>query len=162
MIDLESVNYLNKDFLIQNLSYHKTAKLFQAQLSEEKNKNNIAQLINNLKGHFSTLFFGKNSNYFISDLILKATKNQKMLILKEIQFHIYKMCLNEYASHPIQTLIEKASSKEEIDIILQAICSYKKFIKICVDPKGTYVFRKILQCVNENFRLKINELIINI
>lgn len=76
MIDLESVNYLNKDFLIQNLSYHKTAKLLQAQLSEEKN-NNIAQLINNLKGHFSTLFFGKNSNYFISDLILKATKNQK-------------------------------------------------------------------------------------
>lgn len=71
------------------------------------------------------------------------------------------MCLNEYASHPIQTLIEKASSKEEIDIILQAICSYKKFIKICVDPKGTYVIRKILQCVNENFRLKINELIIN-
>ena len=161
MFDPENVNYFDKEKIFLYLSYHKTAKLLQAQLSEEKNVNNIAQVITNLKGHFSSLFFGKNSNYFISDLILKATKQQKILILKEIQYHIFKMCLNEYASHPIQTLIEKASSKEEIDIILQSICNKSKFVKLCLNQNGTYVIRKILQLVNENFRIKLNELIIN-
>ena len=50
----------------------------------------------------------------VKDLIKKCTKKQKIIILNEIFYNIVNLSLNEYSNHCIQTLIEKASSKEEI------------------------------------------------
>ena len=59
------------------------------------------------------------------------------------------MCLNEYASHPIQTLIDNASSKVEIEILLQSIIkTNNSLINLCINSNGTYVVRKIIQCIN--------------
>ena len=57
--------YLNKEKLVSYLSFNRTTKLLQDKLSSE-NKEVIALIIDNLKGSFKDLFYGKNSNYYVS------------------------------------------------------------------------------------------------
>jgi hypothetical protein len=103
---------------------------------------------------------GKNSNYIMSELIQNASKKQKLIILSEIYNQIDILAINEYGSHPLQTLIEKASSKDEIIMIINAISSRNKLIKIAKNSNGTYVIQKIISYFNENYRNKINKIIL--
>ena len=57
--------YLNKEKLVSYLSFNRTTKLLQDKLSSES-KAVIALIIDNLKGSFKDLFYGKNSNYYVS------------------------------------------------------------------------------------------------
>ena len=57
--------YLNKEKLVSYLSFNRTTKLLQDKLSSES-KEVIAFIIDNLKGSFKDLFYGKNSNYYVS------------------------------------------------------------------------------------------------
>ena len=57
--------YLNKEKLVSYLSFNRTTKLLQDKLSSES-KEVIALIIDNLKGSFKDLFYGKNSNYYVS------------------------------------------------------------------------------------------------
>ena len=57
--------YLNKEKLVSYLSCNTTTKLLQDKLSSES-KEVIALIIDNLKGSFKDLFYGKNSNYYVS------------------------------------------------------------------------------------------------
>ena len=119
-------------------------------------------IIQKLQGNFSNLMQGNNSNYFISDLIKKCTKKQKIIILNEIFYNIDNLSLNEYSNHCIQTLIEKASSKEEIILIINSLSHNKeKVLEICKNEYGSFVIQKILTYFNENYRYKINEIILN-
>lgn len=103
---------------------------------------------------------GKNSNYIMSELIQNASKKQKLIILSEIYNQIDILAINEYGSHPLQALIEKASSKDEIIMIINAVSSKNKLIKIAKNSNGTYVVQKIISYFNENYRNKINKIII--
>ena len=57
--------YLNKEKLVSYLSFNRTTKLLQDKLSSES-KEVIALIIDNLKGSFKDLFYGKNNNYYVS------------------------------------------------------------------------------------------------
>ena len=120
----------------------------------------IEELIPKLKGRFFNLMNGKNSNYLMSELIQNASKKQKLIILSEIYNQIDILAINEYGSHPLQALIEKASSKDEIIMIINAVSSKNKLIKIAKNSNGTYVVQKIISYFNENYRNKINKIII--
>jgi len=120
----------------------------------------IEELIPKLKGRFFNLMNGKNSNYIMSELIQNASKKQKLIILSEIYNQIDILAINEYGSHPLQALIEKASSKDEIIMIINAVSSKNKLIKIAKNSNGTYVVQKIISYFNENYRNKINKIII--
>ena len=120
----------------------------------------IEELIPKLKGRFFNLMNGKNSNYIVSELIQNASKKQKLIILSEIYNQIDILAINEYGSHPLQALIEKASSKDEIIMIINAVSSKNKLIKIAKNSNGTYVVQKIISYFNENYRNKINKIII--
>ena len=119
----------------------------------------IEVIIPKLKGRFLNLMNGKKSNYLMSELIKNASKKQKLIILREIYNQIDNLAINEYGSHPLQTLIEKASSKDEITMIVNAISSKNKLIKIAKNNIGTYVIQKIISYFNENYRTKINKII---
>ena len=123
--------------------------------------NDIFSIINSLKHSFCRLIIGKQSNYYISELIKKSIKKQKLTILSEISAQIKDLAVNEYGTHPIQTFIERTSSKEEITIIINAISSPSTFMKLCTDPNGTYVIQKIILFVSEMYRIQINSLILN-
>ena len=40
----------------------------------------LTLVLSNLKGHYANLIMGKHSNYFMTDLITKATKKQKIVM----------------------------------------------------------------------------------
>ena len=93
----------------------------QKKLSMKLTTNDIFSIINSLKHSFCRLIIGKQSNYYISELIKKSIKKQKLTILSEISAQIKDLAVNEYGTHPIQTFFERTSSKEEITIIINAI-----------------------------------------
>ena len=112
---ISSSSDLNEEFsknsMLTKLIFTQSSKELQVKLLHETNYAKISKIVNNLKGSYLSLIFGKNSNYFISVLIQKATKMQKIEILEEIEEDIPRIAINEFASHPLQTIIEKASSK---------------------------------------------------
>ena len=151
--------FSRRNLLISFSIKRRTLEL-QNKLSYINGELEIARIIDNLSGCFQTLINGKYSNYFISDLIKKASKSQKIQIIHEVYPIIDQLAMSEYGSHPIQTLVEKASSKEEINLLINAICKKKVFLKIAKSPNGTHVIQKIICHFNENYRVKINKLII--
>ena len=146
--------------LLISFSNNRGTLELQNKLSYINGELEIARIIDNLSGYFQTFINGKYSNYFISDLIKKASKSQKIKIIHEVYGIIDQLAISEYGSHPIQTMVEKASSKEEINLLINAVCKKKVFLKIATSPNGTHVIQKIISHFNENYRLKINKLII--
>ena len=153
-------HFLDKKYLLNALSLNKKTLLLQKKLMNDLSAKDINMIISNLKGHFSSLIIGKHSNYFMTDLIKKATKKQKIVILREVYSQIGKLALNEYGTHPIQTLVERASSKEEITMIINSIAKKNSFLSICTNSNGTFVIQKIISFFSETFIEKLNSLIL--
>lgn len=157
--DSDDNNISNKNYLFSTLCLNKKILYLQKKLASELNANDITGIIKNLKNNFSNLIIGKHSNYFISDLIKKSTKRQKMTILGEIYSEIGKLAMTEYGSHPIQTFIERASSNEEITMLVNALSKRYFFVQVCIHPHGNFVIQKLLSFFSEQYREKINQLI---
>lgn len=150
----------NKENILENISQNKTVLKLQNIVNSPKSEYYIPILLQNLKGNLSSLILGKYSNYFISDLIKNANKKQKIDIILEIKGQIQELSNNQFGSHPIQTLVETASSKEEICLIISAVSKKQAFFSMSINPYGTFVIQKILTFINENFRNKVNQLIL--
>ena len=73
---------------------------------------------------------------------------------------IGRLAINEYGTHPIQTFVERASSKEEITMIINSIAKKNSFLTLCTNSNGTFVIQKIISFFTETFRGKINSLIL--
>ena len=97
-------------------------------------------LLNALSLNRKTLLLQKK---LMNDLIKMATKKQKIVLLREIYSQISKLAINEYGTHPIQTFVERASSKEEITMIINSIAKKNSFVNICTNVNGTFVIQKI-------------------
>ena len=151
----------NSNIRLNNIPFLSKMDIKYLSPSYQFTLNEIDSILQKLQGHFFQLMTGKNSNYFISNIIINATKKQKLIILSEIYPQIDTLSISEYGSHPLQNLIEKASSKDEIIMIINAITAKNKFIEIAKDVNGTYVIQKIISYFNENFRTKVNKIILN-
>ena len=151
----------NSNIRLNNIPFLSKMDIKYLSPSYQFTLNEIDSILQKLQGHFFQLMTGKNSNYFISNIIINATKKQKLIILSEIYPQIDTLSISEYGSHPLQNLIEKASSKDEIIMIINAITAKNKFIEIAKDVNGTYVIQKIISYFNENFRTKVNQIILN-
>ena len=89
-----------------------------------------------------------------------SVESTAIVLLREIYSQISKLAINEYGTHPIQTFVERASSKEEITMIINSIAKKNSLVNICTNVNGTFVIQKILTFFNETFRGKINALIL--
>lgn len=158
--DSEEIDLSNKSALFNALTSNKKILKLQEKISSKMTQKEISLILTQLKGNYSKVICGKYSNYFINDLIKKATKKHKIQILREIYLVIDKLAMHEYGTHPIQTLVEKASSKEEIVMIINSISNKNKFLTLAKNPSGTFVIQKIITNFHENYRKKINTLLI--
>ena len=89
-------------------------------------KDEIDNIIKEMKGYFSSIIKNKNGNYFCKDLIKICDKNQRIQILEEISKNMNEDYIDEFAMHPIQTLIELAKSEEEYKLILKPFNDYNR------------------------------------
>ena len=148
------INY-NKSTILSAFLNQRSTIILQKGLSEINNdtKNNI---IKQLSGTFSKIIKNKNGNYFCIDLIKVCDKNQRIEILKEISKTINEDCVDEYGTHPIQTLIELAESEEEYKLILSSFNHYNKILNASLNSNGSYVIQKIIVHIPERYRMEFN------
>ena len=116
----------------------------------------IESIVNELKGEYRRIMNDKNGNYFCTDLFKICNQKQRIQILQELYQTLSDDAVNNYASHPIQTLIEFSSSEEEYKLILYSFNDYNKLLLDSSDPNGAYVIQKIITRIPERFRQDFN------
>ena len=116
----------------------------------------IDYIITQLQGNFREIMKDKNGNYFCSDLFKECDQEQINKILQELSPSLAEDCLNNYSSHAIQTLIERASRESEYRLILTSFNDYNKLLYVCLHPCGAYTIQKIIERVPEKYREEFN------
>ena len=123
---------------------------------KEISKETINYLLNELKGEFREIIKDKNGNYFFSCLIKVCNKEQRSLIIKELCNTISVDCLDEYANHSLQSLIEIASDEEEFKLLLSSFNDCSKIAMATMNQYGTYVICKLIQHIPEAIRVQFD------
>ena len=137
-------------FLDQQKTIHLQSILKKAKIET------IEFIVNELKGVYSDIIKDKNGNYFCSDLIKACEEKQRIKILKELSPKICEDCLNYFAHHTIEVLIERASSEIEFKYILSSFNNYNNFLSASLAPIGSYTIQKIIEYIPCQFRNEFN------
>ena len=119
-------------------------------------KNNIDYIIVQLHGIFREIMKDKNGNYFCSYLFKECDQEQINKILQELSPSLAEDCLNNYSSHAIQTLIDRASRESEYRLILTSFNDYNKLLYVSLDSSGAYTVQKIIERIPDRYREEFN------
>ena len=120
------------------------------------NTEELNGIIKEMGGTFNEIIKNKNGNYFCSDLLKVCDKDQRIIILKEICDTIYEDCIDEYGTHPIQTLIELSKSEEEYKLILSSFKDPNNILTASLNQNGSFVIQKIIVHIPERYRMEFN------
>ena len=120
----------------------------------------IDNILEELSGTFRIIIKNKNGNYFCSDLLKVCNKEQKIKILKELSENISKDCTDEFATHPIQNLIELASDEEEYKLLLASFNDMDSILMASLNQNGSYVIQKLIVHIPERFRIEFNSIFV--
>ena len=154
------VNKCNSFSLTRNAilsAFHSQRNTILLQKSlKELNDDAINNIIKELSGTYSKIIKNKNGNYFCKDLFKICGKIQRIAVLTEIRNIISDYCIDEYATHPIQTLVELSKSEEEYQLILSSFNDCNKILTASLNPNGSYVIQKIIEHIPERYRKNFN------
>ena len=148
-------NTFSREYILASLKDQHATILLQRIVMGAKQEI-IIYIIKELKGIFRQIIKDKNGNYFSSDLFKVCTQEQRIQILEELSPYICEDCSNNFSTHPLQTLIDRASSETEYNLILYSFNNYNKFLFVALDPNGAYTLQKIIERIPEKFRKQFN------
>ena len=151
----------NKSAILSAFHNQRNTIILQKSLSEI-NKDTINTIVQELSGTYSKIIKNKNGNYFCTDLFKLCDKNQRISILKEICSTLSEDCIDEYGTHPIQTLIELSKCEEEYKLILSSFNENDKILNASLNPNGSYVVQKIIVFIPERYRMEFNLIFIKL
>ena len=141
--------------ILAAFSSQKTTKQLQKSLAEEPVET-IDLIVKELKGQFKDIIKNRNGNYFCSDLLKVCSQEQRVEILKELSPFISEDCTHEFGTHPIQHLIELASSEEEYKLLLASFNDYNKVLLASLNQNGSFVIQKLIVNIPEKQRIQFN------
>ena len=147
---------ITKKTLLSILKDQNSTKALQNMLNENTPKETISSIVDNLAGAFLYILKDRNGNYFLSDLIKNCEQYQRIKILKELYKTISDDCIDKYATHPLQTIIDYSGSDEEYSLIMFSFTDYNKTLLASLDPNGSYVIKKIIKHIPEKHKTKFN------
>ena len=147
-------------FIIASLPSQQKVIYLQKELREANNET-IEFMVNELKGYYREIILDKNGNYLISDLIKVCQQKHRIQILEELSPTLSEDCLNCFATHPIQTLIDRSAGETEYKYILMSFNDYNKFLTASLDPNGAYTIKKIIERIPNQFRSEFNYIFIS-
>ena len=150
-----SSSLYNLSSILSAFNNQKTTINLQKSLQNIK-KEVLDDIIKEMKGFFSIIIKNKNGNYFCSDLFKVCNKEQRIEILKEITNTLSDDCIDEFGTHPIQTLMELAECEEEYKLLLNSFYDYNKILKATSNQNGTYVIQKLIVYIPEKYRITFN------
>ena len=146
---------LNKKVIMSSMNDQKTVFILQKILNESKSTE-IKLIVKELIGEYRKLILDKYGNFFCKDLFKICDQNERVTILKELSPTLSEDCCNNYATHPLQALIEYSSTEEEYGLILYSFNDYNKLLLATTDPNGSYVIQKIIMRIPERFSANFN------
>ena len=150
-----SIERLNKNEILLSFRSQQSTIFLQRLIMGAKAEE-IEHIIEELKGLFRKIIKDKNGNYFCSDLFKACEQKHRIIVLQELSPSISEDCSNAFATHPIQTLIDRASSEDEYNLILASFNDYNKFLFAALDPNGAYTIQKIIERIPERYRGNFN------
>ena len=150
-----SIGSLDKNYIILSFRSQQSTIVLQRAIMGASEQE-IEHIIKELTGLFRKVIKDKNGNYFCSDLFKACEQKHRIEVLKELSLFISEDCSNAFATHPIQTLIDRASSEVEYNYILASFNDYNKFLFAALDPNGAYTIQKIIERIPEKFRNNFN------
>ena len=142
-----------KASILSAFSNQRSTLILQKCLSNIKPEE-LDNIIKEMEGTFKEIIKNKNGNYFCSDLLKVCDKKQRILILKEICDTICEDCVDEYGTHPIQTLIELSECEEEYKLILSSFKDSNKVLTSSLNQNGSFVIQKIIVHIPERYRME--------
>ena len=151
----ENQSQFSQKNILAAFNSQKTTKQLQKSLSEEPVET-IDLIVKELKGHFKEIIKNRNGNYFCSDLLKVCNQEQRIEILKELSPFISEDCTHEFATHPIQHLIELASSEEEYKLLLASFNDFNKVLLASLNQNGSFVIQKLIVNIPEKLRVQFN------
>jgi hypothetical protein len=131
----------SKQNILTSFNSQKSTKILQKCLPGAS-KEIIDTILEELSGNFRTIIRNKNGNYFFSDLLKVCNKEQKLKIIKELSSTISQDCTDEFATHPIQNLIEFSSEEEEYKLLLCSFNNMDNILMASLNQNGAYVIQK--------------------
>ena len=151
----------NKSAILSAFHNQRNTIILQKSLNEI-NKDTINTIVQELSGTYSKIIKNKNGNYFCTDLFKLCDKDQRISILKEISSTLSEDCIDEYGTHPIQTLIELCKCEEEYKLILSSFNENDKILNASLNPNGSFVVQKIIVFIPERYRMEFNIIFIKL
>ena len=145
----------SKKTILSAFSSQKTTIILQKSLNNAS-KETLDNIIDEMSGCYSSVIRNKNGNYFCSDLFKVCDKSQRIKVLKELSNTLSEDCIDEYGTHPIQTLIELAESEDEYKLLLLSFNDYNKILRAALSQNGTYVIQKLIRHIPEKYRMEFN------
>jgi hypothetical protein len=141
--------------ILSALDNQKSTIVLQKRLMEAP-KEELNNIIKEMSGYYSQIIKDKNGNYYCSDLFKVCDKNQRIKILNEMCNTISDDCIDEYGSHPIQTLIGLSSCEEEYRLLVMSFKDNNKILKAALNQNGTHVIQKLIVHIPEQYRTEFN------
>jgi hypothetical protein len=145
----------SKKTILSSFTSQKTTIILQKSLNNAS-KETLDNIIDEMSGCYSSVIRNKNGNYFCSDLFKVCDKSQRIKVLKELSNTLSEDCIDEYGTHPIQTLIELAESEDEYKLLLLSFNDYNKILRAALSQNGTYVIQKLIRHIPEKYRMEFN------
>ena len=157
MNQISNLSYLklSKKVIMNSLNDQKTVFIIQKALQESSSAD-IIELVTELKGEYRYLILDKYGNFFCKDLFKIIDTKERIAILEELHKTISEDCCHNYATHPLQALVEFSSTEKEYELILFSFNDYNKLLFATTDPNGSYVIQKIIDRIPERFRADFN------
>ena len=159
--NLDQTILFSKNFIFYSFNNKKFTKFLQKSLINASN-GIINYIVTELKGNFRDVIKNINGNYFCSNLINVCGKNNRIKILNELSNKLNEYSIDKFANHPIQSLIELASTEDEFKLILASFNEYKKILIASLNHNGTYVIQKIIRHIPESLRKKFNSIFVKL
>ena len=150
-----SILSFTKSSILSSFNNQRSTIILQKALMETS-KDKINEIIKEMAGNYSEIIKNKNGNYFCTDLFKVCDQAQRISILKEISDSIGDDCIDEFGTHPIQTLVELAKSEEEYKLILSSFKDYNKILTASSNQNGSFVIQKIIVHIPERYRMEFN------
>jgi hypothetical protein len=156
-VKIKTVNpfLFSKTTILSAFTSQKTTINLQKSLNNAS-KETLDNIIDEMSGCYSSVIRNKNGNYFCSDLFKVCDKSQRIKVLKELSNTLSEDCIDEYGTHPIQTLIELAESEDEYKLLLLSFNDYNKILRAALSQNGTYVIQKLIRHIPEKYRMEFN------
>jgi hypothetical protein len=100
-------------------------------------------------------------NYFCQKFYSYISYEDRLTFIIQITKNFAFIANNPIGTYPLQTIIEKLNSKEEVYIISETLRNSKLLEEICNDSHGVHVVEKILICFSEEYIYFVYEYILS-